>query len=63
MTINSIYDKCNMTYEHYMNQPMHLCENIYIYMNVGKNPQLIISLDRIKNHPLIRKCSHIPFNN
>ena len=33
-----------------------------INMILAKNPQLINSLDRIKNHPLIRKNSHIPFN-
>ena len=27
-----------------------------------KNLQFINSLDRNKNHPLIRKYSHIPFN-
>ena len=54
MTINSIYDRCNMTYEHYMNQLMHMCER-KINMNIAKNPQLINSLHRNKNHPLIRK--------
>ena len=29
---------------------------------IAKNPQLINSIDRNKNHPLIRKYSHIPFN-
>ena len=27
---------------------------------IAKNPELINSLDRNKNHPLIRKYSHIP---
>ena len=26
MTINIISDKCNMKYEYYINQPMHMCE-------------------------------------
>ena len=33
-----------------------------INMIFARNPQLINSLDRNKNHPLIRKYSHIPFN-
>ena len=51
-----------MKYEHYMNQPKSMCER-KINMIIAKNPQLINSLDRNKNHPLIRKYSHIPFNN
>ena len=62
MTINSISDRCNMTYEQYMNQPMHMCER-KINLKIAKNPEIIISFDRNKNHPLIRKHSHIPFNN
>ena len=27
MTIKTISDRCNMTYEHYLNQPMHMCES------------------------------------
>ena len=62
MTINSISDRCNMTYEHYLNQAMHMCER-KLNMKIAKNPQLIISLYRNKKHPSIRKYSHIPFNN
>ena len=62
LTIKTISDRCNMTYEHYMNQPMHMCER-NINMNFAKNPELINSLDQNRNHPLIRKYSHIPFNN
>ena len=51
-----------MTYEYYINQPMSMCER-KINMNIARNPHLINSLDRNKNDPLIRKCSHIPFNN
>ena len=29
---------------------------------IAKNPKLINSLDRNRNHPLIRKYSHITFN-
>ena len=33
-----------------------------INMIIAKNPQLINALDRTKNHPLIRKYSHIYMN-
>ena len=62
MTINIITDRCNMTYEHYINQPMHRCER-KINMNIARNPHLINLLDRNKKHPLNRKYLHIPFNN
>ena len=61
MTINIISDRCNMTYEHYINQPMGMYERM-TNMNIPKNSELINSLDRNKNHPLLGKCSHIPFN-
>ena len=62
MTINIISDRCNMTYEHYINPPLHMFER-KINMTIAKNPQLINSLDRNKNHPLIRKYLHIQFSN
>ena len=45
IAINIIRDRCNMTCEQYINQPMSLCER-KINMNIARNPQLIISLDR-----------------
>ena len=42
-----------MTYEQYLNQPMHMCER-KINKKIIKNPQLINSVDRDKNHLLIR---------
>ena len=54
MTIKIISDRCKMTYEHYINQPMSICE-IKLNMNIARNPHLINSLDRNKNHPVIRK--------
>ena len=51
-----------MTYECYMNQLMQ-SEKLRLNMIIAKNPQLINSLHRNKNHLLIRNCSHIPFNN
>ena len=37
-----------------MNQPMNMCEK-QIKMNIAKNSEIIILLDRNKNHRLIRK--------
>ena len=48
-----------MTYECYIKQPMPMVER-RINFNIPKNPTLLNSLDRNKNHPLIRKYSHIP---
>ena len=62
MANNIFSDKCNMTYEHYINQTMRMCER-KINVNIARNPHLIGSLDRSENHPLIRIYSHIPFIN
>ena len=62
LTINTINCRCNMTYEHYMTLPMHMCERS-INMIIAKNPQLLNALDRSKNGTLIKIYSHIPFNN
>ena len=40
MTSYIISDRCNMTYENYINQPMHMCER-KINMNNARNPHLI----------------------
>ena len=48
MNINTISYKCNMSYRHYINQPMPAVER-RINMIIAKNPQLINSLDRNKN--------------
>ena len=62
MKINKISDRCNLAYKHYINQPMSMCERKLIII-IARNPHLINLLDRNKNHPAIRKYSHIPFNN
>ena len=62
MTINTKSDRCNMTYEYYINQPMSMCVR-KTNMKCARNPHFINSLDRNKNHSLIRKYLHIPFNN
>ena len=38
-----------------------MCER-QINLIIARNPHLINSLNRNKNHPLIRKYSHIPFD-
>ena len=58
MIINTISCKCYMSYKHYINHPMSVLER-RINMIIAKNPQLIKSLNRTKNHPSIRKYSHI----
>ena len=58
MIIKTISCKCNMSYKYYINHPMSMLER-RIEMIIAKNPHLIIALGRIKNHPLIRKYSHI----
>ena len=58
MIINTISCKCNMSYKYYINHPMSMLER-RINMIIAKNPQLIKSLNRNINHPLIRKYSHI----
>ena len=62
MTVNINGDRRNMTYESYINQPISMCER-KIKINIAENPHFINSLDRNKNLPLIRKYSHISFNN
>ena len=64
MTNKTNSERCNKTYERNLNQPMHMCER-KLNMNFAQKPQMIISLDRNKNHPLISKYphTHIPFNN
>ena len=61
MTINTLFDRCGMTYFNYNNSPMPMFERRINFV-IAKNPKLINSLDRNTNHPLIRKYSHIPFN-
>ena len=58
MIIKSINCMCNMSYKYYINHPMSMLERRITFI-IAKNPKLIKSLDRNKNHPLIRKYSHI----
>ena len=47
MTIKTINDRCNMSYKHYMSQPMPMCER-RINMNIAKNPELFNKKTEIK---------------
>ena len=51
-----------MTLEFYKIMPMSMIER-RVKIIIAKNPSLIKSLNQTTNHPLIRKYSHIPFNN
>ena len=62
LVIETLNDKCNMTYQNYINEPMHAIER-QLNIIIAKNPRLTSSFDRNKNHPLIRKYPQIPFNN
>ena len=62
MILKTINDRWNMTYKYYINLPMSMVER-RVNINIAKNPELINSLGRSKNHPLIRKYSPVPFNN
>ena len=62
MIIQTISKRRNMTYKHFINQPMSMCDR-RLNLILAENPHLINSLDRNKNHPLVRKYCHIPSNN
>ena len=58
MIIKTISCMCNMNYRYYINQPMSMLERRIKFI-IARNPELINCLNRNKNHPLIRKYSHI----
>ena len=61
MIINTIVCMRNMSNMsmHYINQPMSMLERRINFI-IARNPQLINSLNRNKNHPLVNKYSHFP---
>ena len=61
MNITTINDERNMTYEHYIKQPMQAIES-KLNMIFAKNPHLLISLNRFINQPLSRKYTDFPLN-
>ena len=62
LIFKTINDRCNMTYKYYKNLPMTMVQR-RIKIFIAKNPSLIKKLDWKKNHPLIKKYSHVPLNN
>ena len=58
MIINTISCLSNMAYKYYLTCPMSMLERRINFI-INKNPELINSIDRNKNHPLNRKYSHI----
>ena len=58
MIINTISCLCNMTYKYYLTCPMPMVERRINFI-IKKNPEIINIFDTNKNHPLIRKYSHI----
>ena len=54
--LETINDRCYMTYKYYMNLPMSMVER-RINIIIAKNPSIINKLDWNKNRPLIRKYS------
>ena len=54
MKIKTISNMSYMNYKYYLNQSMQMIER-RLNMVIAKNPQLIDSLNRGSDHPLIRK--------
>ena len=61
MENNMISCRCNKTYKYYMNTPMSMLER-RMNMVIGKNPQLIKSLNIKENHPITRKYDYLLLN-
>ena len=62
MKITTIANKLDMSYDFHIKHKMHAVEWKTNAM-INKNNKLINKLDRSKCHPLIKKHSHVPFNN
>ena len=62
VTIKTINDRFNITYGNYINNPKPMFESRINFI-IAKNPSLINWFDQNKNIPLVRKYSHVPFNN
>ena len=62
MKIEAISNMSYMKYKYYLEQPMQLTERRLNMIN-AKNPQPKNSLNTGRDHTLIRKHIHIPFNN
>ena len=62
MNNKTISDKINISYKYYMKQPKRMVET-KLNQILASKPDLINHLNRNISHSLIRKSSHIPFNN
>ena len=62
MNHKTISDKRYMKYEYRIEQPLQMVQ-INLKMIITNSPNLINSLGRSINHPLIRKYGNIPFVN
>ena len=60
MKIKTMKNLSDMNYKFYLKQPMQMTYG-RLNMIIAKNPQLMNSLNRGSNHPLIRKNIHTPF--
>ena len=58
MSINTVSDRCNMTYKYHTRKPLHPLET-KLNIVIAKNPKL---LDQKINHILIKNNTHILFN-
>ena len=61
LKIKSFNNMRYMNYKYHLKQPMQMIEQ-RTKMIIAKYPQLINSLDRDGDHPLITTYIHIPFN-
>ena len=61
MEINTISCRCNMSYKYYLNNPMSMLER-RLNMVIGKNSQLIKSLNFKENRPFTRQCDYLLLN-
>ena len=61
MEINTISCRCNMSFKYYLNNPMSMLER-RINMVIGKNSQLIKSLNFKENRPITRQCDYLLLN-
>ena len=60
MIIKTISDIKKMTYKLYLDNPMPMIKKRLNIM-ISRNPNLINLFNRHQNHPLVRKSSHVSF--
>ena len=62
MIIKTISPECNITYKHYIDQPMQMVERRLNFV-IDRRLQIKNALERNKKHSLNGKYSHIRANN